>query len=605
MKIFKKKAVVTALCSLVIVSGAIGIAVANAEPDNWLAVRYEDKITEAFVGETVSIEGVLPVYPDKVDDIYFEVKDPDGMSVQVEADTFSVGKVGDYRVYVCVLGYGGSVYTESYILSATKSETPILTQAPVLPVAFLEGSVYDVPTAVFTDYNTETPSVSEYQVYLSDKNGQDVAVNGKLSPEVSLHQDVAVLKYVAKSSVTNKEAVAEYTVPVLKAISEKDKKKVYQFDKMFATSGGIEKTEVADNGAMFYGKGTYSFAYANKVKTSKTSFGIVFKSLTGYFNFNKVTLFLTDVLNKNQQITVEILENYTNSTALVRVNGESTFTINGSLKSERTGLGILFDERAQSLTDINSNTICRLNTNAKGQEFQGFSSGFVNVEVAVESGTAYSAIGVYSLNGQSFAIGNERDRIFPYCEAEIDLVKNNSVGDTLTIRRGSAYDIVDPNAEMKVTVRDVNKKIITSVDNVLLDSVSANKEYQIILSDLGEYRVQYTVKDASGNEFSSTYTVYAVDTIAPTLSFVQPMQSNVTIGEEVAISELEYSDNITAKENLSVLITLTLPNDAYKILEIGSKYTFTLAGVYTVRYTVFDEAFNFTTIEQTLYCKEA
>ena len=129
-----KKLLVTLMIAFSFLCGGIvGVLMTNAEARNDLAVRYQyGKQTTAFLGESVKTAKATPIYPDKVKFVSYMVETPDGKTISVKNEAFTPETTGDYTVFVCVQGIDASTYVESYVVSVTKSEKPIMTQAPVL-----------------------------------------------------------------------------------------------------------------------------------------------------------------------------------------------------------------------------------------------------------------------------------------------------------------------------------------------------------------------------------------------------------------------------------------------------------------------------------------
>ena len=80
-------------------------------------------------------------------------------------------------------------------------------------------------------------------------------------------------------------------------------------------------------------------------------------------------------------------------------------------------------------------------------------------------------------------------------------------------------------------------------------------------------------------------------------------KTNVKLGDTFTVPRLKYSDNVTPTEKLVVLITVTDPDGKYTIVKQGEQFTFRSEGNYYIRYSVFDENCNVTTIEEKLICE--
>ena len=122
-KIYKRLIIVLSVCFL-LVTGLFVVSVSAADV-NWLAVKYENKQTRAFLGEKIVLPETKPVYPQKVASYFYVVESPDGKTVMVEDDDFFVEKEGTYKVYICVVGNDGSTYSEYYSVTAEKSSAPV------------------------------------------------------------------------------------------------------------------------------------------------------------------------------------------------------------------------------------------------------------------------------------------------------------------------------------------------------------------------------------------------------------------------------------------------------------------------------------------------
>ena len=233
------KGILVGACSFcLMLGGFVGGVYAKASEKSYLTVNCGEKTTTAFQGQTVEIAEVVPVYPDKVEYIFYTLLMPDGTRVSIENGAFEALQAGEYTVLISIVGKDGKTNVESYAVNVTKSEKPVVTEFPVVPTAFIEGFSYTVPEATFTDYNLQTPDEVAYTTVFVDENGAESLITGEFSPAVRLHENCVQLKYTATSSATGETEELIYSVPVLKAITEDEwGDKFYAFDKMFVTEG--------------------------------------------------------------------------------------------------------------------------------------------------------------------------------------------------------------------------------------------------------------------------------------------------------------------------------------------------------------------------------
>jgi hypothetical protein len=369
---------------------------------------------------------------------------------------------------------------------------------------------------------------------------------------------------------------------------------------MFVTEG-VESSATTNLGATFYGKNDFAFEFANNLQAS---FAMTLKSQANYDNFSSLLITVTDAYDADCYLTFETTA-IDNAKSKLVVNGSSVFTMVGSMKNFGSGFVLTFNNNTLKLSDASAAVILALKSTAIGEPFAGFVSGFVSVKVEVKGVTAQTAVAVNAFNAHSFTEENRYDMISPYIVPAQELSLKNSRNSTITVPKALAYDVVDPDVYAGITVYAPNGDVVTATDGTFLFEAPADKDYQIVLTSLGEYTLQYFASDVSDNSFDyGYYTIFAVDTTAPVITMKSYLKSEVKVGDELTIPEFSYSDDSSKTEDIKVMITVTLPQEmSYQIVEMGQKFKFEQKGVYYVRFTVVDDFFNFTTVEQIVVCK--
>ena len=139
----------------------------------------------------------------------------------------------------------------------------------------------------------------------------------------------------------------------------------------------------------------------------------------------------------------------------------------------------------------------------------------------------------------------------------------------------------------------------TSVDGILLDGQQNDptKEYQVVITDVGEYRYNFKVSDDFGNTNNSYMIINAVDKVAPTINFKGQIKEDTIVTVKVGGTiKLNYtvSDNITETERLTYTVMVKDWKNSI-IRPINSKsITFDTAGRYEVSIVCQDLANNVT-----------
>lgn len=155
--------------------------------------------------------------------------------------------------------------------------------------------------------------------------------------------------------------------------------------------------------------------------------------------------------------------------------------------------------------------------------------------------------------------------------------------------------------DVKVTVNTPNGDVATSVDGVRLENVTADRAYDVKLTQIGQYRVSYTVTCIGATrtngqatlENDDYYIINVSEGIAPTVSFKDGSNEATTVkvakGKTHQIKEFVATDNTTPSENLKVYKMIL--DEAFVIEANGynvDSYTFTEAGTYIVYVLVYD-----------------
>lgn len=591
----KSRKLFVALCAamflllLAVLPVVIGYAKQNDRKDLEISFSVKDQV---YLGEKIEIGDVLPVYPDKVKNTYITIYSPTLEIIEPQDNAILPETEGEYKIVISIVGKNNAVRTEIYKVSAIRSDKPVLIEEPTIPVAFLSGIEYDVPQLCFVDYNTAEKSVVSYKVYL---NGQPLSAK-KFTPSAKIDGATVDLTYEATSAVTNKTITKTYSSPVLYGVTLRESgKPKYEFDKLFVTNG-VKSAELTEKGVRFVGNRDYTATFANFVNAS---FSIEFLKEKNYFS--NINVVVCDSVNKTEKISVNFRQ-MPDLKSEIRINGGKSVINTTPFVSETDTFGLNFNNFSLLLEDKNGAQIQEIHTNIYGDKFDGFSSGRVSITVEVNGVVADSAITVSRICRQALNNKSNDDKVAPSVYLKKSLKNVFNYGQKIVIPSAIGVDVLDVNPSITVSVTYGNE-IVKGLDGKELSDVPCSEELLFLPSSVGEYTIGYCTTDISGQSFTDYYTIYVADIEKPTLSLSAYSKTNVKIGDTFIIPELTYSDNLTPKDKLSVLITVTDPDGKYTIMQQGGQFKFELKGNYYIRYSVFDENYNMTTIEEKLICE--
>ena len=153
-------------------------------------------------------------------------------------------------------------------------------------------------------------------------------------------------------------------------------------------------------------------------------------------------------------------------------------------------------------------------------------------------------------------------------------------GDTLTVARAKAYDVLGFETELSVSVR--------SGDRTLLTDAPCDVTHELTLDEYGEYFVTYTATDENYNVNNYSLVVNVRDDVPPEIK-ADATERVVRVGDTVEIAAAEITDDVQV-DRTYIFVIDTMSN----MLDVTQTRAFVpdRKGVYTIRYVAFDTAGN-------------
>lgn len=506
----------------------------------------------------------------------------DGTSVQTDGEIFRPTKQGTYTVQVTATDFLGNIGVWEYQVVVQAGTKPVFTQALQLPKYFISGLAYDLPKLTAKNYTdgsgNDVPTVIKYQ----DVKGERMAVNGQITPVVRNSGDLVKVIYSAKINGVEETLTAD--VPTIIVRDEKG----ITIERLFVAQGAnivtANKSFVEFN---FFENTTYSFINP----TIANGIDLRFSGSAIGANYEKVVITLTDYMNKEQSLKLSYTTD--GSGAIFRLNdGVSTYKATKSLTNEKEILAFTLDDANYSLRfDTGSTLKIPVKNYANGKEYKGFASGLVYVTFSFEGVSGASSFRINNIAGKIMS-NNKQDVARPKLSFLGDYGGNKAVGETATIPVIVGADVVDGKVPVYLTVTAPNGKILSDINGVLLENVSADRIYQIKLNDYGRYSVAITTTDTDGNAYPYKFEFRVEDELPPTIT-VEGIANTGKVGQTIIVPTAMVTDNITATKDLVIrtyLITET--GNIYQMDANAMAFTPQRAGVYTIRYYCADAVGN-------------
>ncbi len=501
----------------------------------------------------------------KVGNTEYQVKD--GAFVPMEA--------GKY-----VVTYTAESYVEStsvdYEVNVTAYDQPIFAIQPLLPKYFISNCVYSIETP--TAYNFTNGKATENKVVVKAKadDGQvkEIDANAFKVPETS--------KITVIYATENKGKTAEisYTVPVVNVGYGGS----LNFTKYFSTVDALA-TQEQDGVLVSTSSNNNKVEFINSFNLSKISFRI--KLDVASMNVGKVNFYVDNLSSANEPIKITLRK--TDKATEVMVNDGTAYPIEEQWLS---GKVFRFDVDLKERTIICNQRTVALTTDLAGNEYLVADAYTVYLSMQIKDVSGNGAIKITNVNGQPMN-ASDGDYIDPVIVGEA--VRGTfSIGEKITIDPIMASDVLDPSITCSVSVKAPDGTFATATDGTALKKAkSAGKTYQFELMQTGVYMITYEAVDTNGNPASYAFAINVVDKNPPEI-VVDTTAVSAKVGDTITVRKCVVTDDMSAEEKVTVLITVTTPD--LTIYSVEETFEITKAGKYTVTYYAYDEANNFTIV---------
>lgn len=552
------------------------------------ALTVEGSVNSGVCGTDIAI--ATPVYSVSSGKADLNVKVKlNGTVVAENVDSFFPEKAGTYSIEYVVTDYLGRTATASYNVTVEKGTAPVFIGAPVLPRYFLTGSEYMLPQFNAYTYSDAGRAEAATVIKITDADGEKTLSGRKYAaPAASDGQDVTVTYQSGETSVS-------YTV---KAVKVKEGA-VIDMSKYFAganisasaTSAGVRVTTSTDKAAA---------SFVNALFGSRFSFGFTVGGTTANTKnkFGSLAITLTDSADPSVSVTLRVIKGvYGSGSSIVSVDGKRVsvpVSFYGDTGSKE--FGFEYNNIEKTLTDNENFTVSILKTD-DGKDFDGFKSNKIYLDVKFEDVTAESEINVTAINGQMLS-DDTRDRVIPMIRVLGEADGNYAIGSTGKVFDAVYADVLDPNVTATVSVETPSGEYL--VQNGVTYKDLPLGEYDVTLTEYGNYIVYYKAVDTSGRTAEATYGLYVADRVAPVISISGKTAETAKAGSSVAVPSATATDNCDGEVTVYVFVT----NPDHKIVRVtGSSFTADKTGKWTITYYALDAYGNTATETRTVTVK--
>ena len=438
-----------------------------------------------------------------------------------------------------------------------------------IPYGLETGVDFTIPDFTAVDYTTGVARQMAKSVFVNgvQKNiGDTVRIDGN---------NALLLEFYGDKGETS-EIVKSYTIKAIEGAKSADMTGVF----------------VAENGTITQDPYIcYTFnSVDNEIKMpyaiSAYFFNLRLSALPQTMNFDYIDVCMEDSISAQCVKVRFLLENGITYLVLNGKNGEMLKYEQLIKMDKGEYLGFYYNNEERTLLDSGYAEIATIFYDSNGETFLGFESSAIKVSIKAgkingenPSGSIYlNAIGNQSFAYTSYEYG---DATAPELSFDKSLSARTRVGYNTEVLLPNAYpfDVLQYESTIALKITSPNGKVVYEGNG---------NAYSFRVTELGNYRIVYTVKDSWDNVRTYDYYVDTVDNCAPTISINGEYKAEYRVGDSVKPLPVtvvdDYSTSSAVKVRVFVLDTEFLSTEI-----TNSTYTFTKQGYYKIIYYATDE----------------
>ena len=565
----------------------------------------ENLVTEGVCGQTFDL--AAPIVSGGSGDANMQVQAICGETVmELNSLLFVPEMFGEWEIRYTVTDYAGISKTISYTITVEKGTVPIFVNEPTLLRYLISGLQYTVPNVYAYDYASGIKQERLAEMILKDVNGEHTYQAGTTyTPVATEAEPFVTLTFAVGGATLTKQ------VPVRFPLEERNGRTYVYVDKMFVMDG-LSSTRDKTGMTLLADGGPASWLYANPITANQASIKV--KGIAGKSDFDGLKITFTDYADSSIAVTM-YLENGENGYAQVAFGNTKRELVKGfNLGTDSKGNAL--DEFLFSYKDgkfyVDAVGVTMTHDDS-GNLFDGFPSNkvYISAELvnpAIGSGYILKEIDNHTINNTVTDLAKPRIAINGIYGGMY------SINDYYLITSADVSDTIDANIRCYLTVKDAQGNIVSDINGVRLENVSAASDYTIQLTSYGQYIVEYNAIDCFKNKSSETsYTVNVFDRVAPSVVVADTWSATASIGEQVVLPEVTVTDNVSTVDDITVYRFVRNPNGEvttlgydYTVNQDGAleytlyKYTFQYAGDYRFVVIACDEIGNQTLVQYTI-----
>lgn len=572
---------------------------ANKTAENRAVTLKYKQLNTLNAGEQVDLDyNVTEALNCSIDDVKVKIY------VNSERESFVFDGAGEFipryaGKYEIVYEYTDGVfsYQKKYTAQCSASDVVSFYGDMLLPRYFVKGFNYSLEGIKAYSYWQGMPTEDKTDVYVVYDGGDEQKVENLERLTIEGNENAY---FVFKSGDVTKTTSI---VPIIDASYKTDKISGIDMSKLFvgdftanATSNGVRTQEISFVSDVKEGNNTLEFV--NPI--SYRSFAFSYKIEEEYNNYSALRLILSDRTDKTQKYTIEILNK--GNLAYVSLNGGAANSLGSKYYfGSSTSHTVSYSYATRKLM-IDKNTFTTDISLPTGE---------CDLDIELVGITGEAAVKVLRINRQQISGTLYGDNAAPEIYVN-DTQGEYAVGEIVPVRVPEFSDVLSgvDTSTITFTIAANDGKPVLDENGNELTNLLWDKEYKLKLDRITSFVIDYTVKDFSGRRGSTGYTIFCVDTTAPTVTVDNVAEGDVIrikAGGEVQIN-FTIADDVSAPVKMKAYIHLYCDDMYTYVANVArfkdnekptdgkyyGKFNIAVRGKYTAQIHVYDERGNHT-----------
>lgn len=501
----------------------------------------------------------------------FEGDEENMIPIDFETRSFLVEYVGEYEIrFVCRGALTETVYSYD-IVSISEGVIRIDTSNAYLPKYFINNATYTLEPVTTYKYDAKFPELVDCSYYVIEDGAAERSIDYS---EYTVQANSTVqFKYVYEDTSVLSEEISVVDVGFGSSLN---------MENYFV--GEAEK-EIRASSILLTANSQNTEALVDFVNIqSINAFSVSFRIPDGADNYEAFCISMTDVYDANNVCVLR----FTSSSA-----GSMMLSVNGS---EPMDLGVSFVSTRYLSVSYQHST----------DRFEVVGSGSVACPVDFTSDKVFLAFSFEGISGNAGveinSIGSQRinqgtsDTVSPTIVYDDTERGERKFGTVITIPVASVNDTLSPYLQKNFTISLISPGgYATAEDGTLLNGAPGNREYQVALEEYGNYRVEISYSDQSGNTATESYAIYVSDRTSPVITIANDYNAQTLLsasrGQQITLADYSVTDNF-GEQGLRSWVLVITPFNEMIITDGGETIELNRLGRWKICYYSIDSAGN-------------